>query len=118
MTLRALLSLLMEDIEIIETNRYAKDLKQMRRGSYNWAKDQEKLNQVLAFLRKGIMPLKEFNAHKMGGGKHWELHIGSPRSNWLLFYDYFPQDRQVYLLATGTHSTHDNILHNASLLDR
>jgi hypothetical protein len=54
----------------------------------------------------------------MGGGKHWELHIGSPRSNWLLFYDYFPADRQVYLLATGTHSTHDHFLHNPSLLDR
>lgn len=83
--------------KIVQTGRFRKDFKQMKKRG----KNQEKLFYAVELLsKKGYLPA-EFRSHKLSSewGKAWECHI---EPDWLVIYTI--TDKEILLIRTGTHA--------------
>lgn len=94
-----------KEYELVPSNRYLRELGKIEKASHNWQKDQKELNDVLDVLKTGAMP-QQNRPHKITwqGKEAWDIHIGSPNSDWLLVVQQDKATRRIYLLTTGTHS--------------
>jgi mRNA interferase YafQ len=83
--------------EIIQTNRFRRDLKRIRKRGY----DLRKLGTIINLLATGEPLPDRHRPHKLSGefGGLWECHV---EPDWLLVYDVTEQ--LVELAATGTHA--------------
>lgn len=87
--------------EIVQTNKFLKELKKMKRRG----KDVEVLWNVVSTLARGeLLPLSNKD-HKLTDSKKyvdvWECHI---EPDWLLVYRKDKKNLILLLLHTGTHS--------------
>ncbi len=83
--------------KIIQTSRFRKDLKRMKRRG----KDKEKLFYTVELLvRYGYLSAR-FKPHKLSGRWEnvWECHI---EPDWLLIY--YVTEKEIMLIRTGTHA--------------
>ncbi len=83
--------------EIIETSKFKKDLKLVRKRGY----DLSLLGEVVNALAAGEKLDASYWNHKLIGGaqNYQECHL---KPDWLLIYSYV--DSILYLIRTGTHS--------------
>jgi len=83
--------------KIIQTSRFKKDLKRMKRRG----KDQEKLFYTVELLVRYGYLLASFKSHKLSGewDNVWECHI---EPDWLLIY--YVTEEGIMLIRTGTHA--------------
>ena len=85
--------------QIVFTNRFKKDVKLLQKRWY----DMDLFKNAVTHLEKtGELPL-EYNPHKLSGdySGYWEAHL---KSDWLILWKSFPDDHEIWLTRTGTHS--------------
>jgi mRNA interferase YafQ len=82
---------------IIQSNRFRRDLKRVRKRGYDLAK----LGRIIDMLAVGEPLPARCRPHRLSGeyGGLWECHI---EPDWLLVYDV--NEDLVELAATGTHA--------------
>jgi mRNA interferase YafQ len=83
--------------EIIQSNRFRRDLKRARKRGYDLAK----LGRIIDMLASGEPLPARCRPHRLSGeyGGLWECHV---EPDWLLVYDV--TEELVELAATGTHA--------------
>jgi mRNA interferase YafQ len=83
--------------EIIQSNRFRRDLKRVQKRGYDLAK----LGQIIDMLAAGEPLPSRCRPHRLSGeyGGFWECHV---EPDWLLVYDV--TEELVELAATGTHA--------------
>jgi mRNA interferase YafQ len=83
--------------QIVQTRRFAKDFKRIRKRGY----DLGKLAVIIDLLAEGKPLPEKAKPHRLVGSYQgfWECHI---EPDWLIVYDY--DDAFLELVATGTHS--------------
>ena len=97
--------------KFIQAPRFKKDLGLYLSSVKNKRKELNKLDDVITYLVKGEMPPVDRNKpHKLAPSNHfpghsniWDIHLGSPASNWILLIDIDKKTNTITLLATGTH---------------
>jgi mRNA interferase YafQ len=81
------------------TSRFKKDVKLMKRRGY----DMNLLKECIITL-EGVGELsKEYQPHKLSGNfqDYWEAHL---KSDWLILWKVYPEEKEIWLTRTGTHS--------------
>jgi addiction module RelE/StbE family toxin len=105
------------EYNFVITKSYKKDLIKFKSTVKNAT---QKLEDIFKYLREGKMPPKETNRpHKIEVGKRlshipgdiWDIHVGSANSNWILLIGKDDSTRTIYLIAVGSHSQLDNLMH-------
>ena len=83
--------------EIIQSNRFRRDLKRIKKRDYDLAK----LAEIIDLLAQEEPLPARCRPHKLVGDYQgfWECHI---EPDWLLIYDI--TDKLIELAATGTHA--------------
>jgi mRNA interferase YafQ len=85
--------------EIHYTSNFKKSFKVISKRGYNM----KLLQQVISFLEDtGTIP-ERYKPHKLSGdySDTWECHI---KADWLLLWLIDEDKREIWLIATGTHS--------------
>jgi mRNA interferase YafQ len=84
---------------LVYTNRFRKDVKVLQRRDFNM--DLLK-NAVILLEESGPLPANN-KPHKLSGhySGFWEAHLNP---DWLIIWKVFPEDKEVWLTRTGTHS--------------
>ena len=85
--------------QLVYTNRFKKDVKLLQRRGFNL----ELLKQsVLVPEESGELPA-ENSPHKLSGdySGYWEAHL---KSDWLIIWKFYPDENEIWLTRTGTHS--------------
>ena len=84
---------------LVYTNRFKKDIKRLQRRGVNM--DAFK-NAIVILEENGALPI-EYKPHKLSGNYagYWEAHI---KPDWLIIWRVFPEDIEVWLTRTGSHS--------------
>lgn len=88
-----------------QTTKFKKDIKRLQKRQY----DLEKLKTAMKMIVAEIpLPADEYRAHLLEPTKDylncWECHISGRKSDWLLIYKYYPDDKLVVFIRTGTHA--------------
>lgn len=81
------------------TNRFKKDVKLLQKREF----DMNLLKNTITKLEKtGELPI-ENKPHRLSGeySGYWEAHI---KYDWLIIWKVFPNDKEVWLTRTGTHT--------------
>ena len=81
------------------TNRFKKDVKLLQKRGF----DINLLKTAISILEEtGELPLQN-QPHKLSGPytSFWEAHL---KSDWLLIWKIFPNENEIWLTRTGTHS--------------
>jgi mRNA interferase YafQ len=83
--------------EIVQSNRFRRDLKRVRKRGYDLAK----LGRIIDMLSASEPLPARCRPHRLSGeyGGLWECHV---EPDWLLVYDV--TEELVELAATGTHA--------------
>ncbi len=84
---------------LVYSNKFKKDIKICQKRNYDF----NPLKEIIKTLEeKGKIPSK-FKPHLLSGdySKHWECHI---KPDWLLIWSLDDENKEVYLVRTGTHS--------------
>lgn len=84
---------------LIYTSRFKKDVKLIKRRGY----DMNLLKDCILYLEdSGELP-NEYQPHNLSGSYHdyWEAHI---KSDWLIIWKVYPEEKEIWLTRTGTHS--------------
>lgn len=85
--------------QIVITNKFKKDVKLLNKREY----DMELIKRVIIqFEEEGKLP-KIFKSHKLSGDflGYWEAHI---KPDWLIIWKVFDNEKEIWLVRTGTHS--------------
>ena len=85
--------------KLVYTNRFKKDIKLLQKRGSNL----ELLKEAIRSLEQsGTLPQKN-KPHKLAGNYsgYWEAHL---KSDWLIIWKLYPEDQEVWLTRTGTHS--------------
>ncbi len=85
--------------QIIITNKFKKDVKVLHKREY----DMELLKKVIVQLESKGKLSKTNKPHKLVGDLigYWEAHI---KSDWLIIWKVFENEKEIWLVRTGTHS--------------
>jgi mRNA interferase YafQ len=84
---------------LVFTNRFNKDVKLIQKRGY-----------TMELLKKAIIALEtygelpaEYKPHKLSGdySGYWEAHL---KSDWMLIWQKYPKENEIWLIRTGTHS--------------
>ncbi len=84
---------------LIYATKFKKDIKLCQKRNYDFTI----LKQVIELLEvKGKLPLS-YKPHVLSGdySNHWECHI---KPDWLLIWTQDEENKEIYLVRTGTHS--------------
>jgi mRNA interferase YafQ len=84
---------------IVFTNKFKKDVKLLKKRGLNM----DVLKNAITLLEQdGILPA-HFLPHKLSGSYtgFWEAHL---KSDWLIVWKIFPDENELWLTRTGTHS--------------
>jgi mRNA interferase YafQ len=84
---------------LVSTNRFRKDVKLLQKRGM----DMDLIKSVIKKLEEiGELP-SEFSPHKLAGdySGFWEAHI---RPDWLIIWFLVPDNSDIWLSRTGTHS--------------
>ncbi len=84
---------------LVYTNRFKKDIKRLQRRGVNM----DAFKSVIVILEEsGALPIT-YKPHKLSGNYagYWEAHI---KPDWLIIWRVFPEDNEVWLTRTGSHS--------------
>ncbi|SIN86730.1 mRNA interferase YafQ [Carnobacterium alterfunditum] len=92
-------------LEMKQTTKFKKDLKRLKKRNANL----EKLKTVIQMIVEEVPLLEEeYRAHILEPTKDyldcWECHISGRNSDWLLIYKFYPSQKLVSFIRTGTHS--------------
>lgn len=85
--------------QLFYTNRFRKDVKLLQKRGL----DMSLLKSAIRILQlSGNLPAA-YNTHKLSGefSGFWEAHI---QPNWLIIWSIFPEENEIWLTRTGTHS--------------
>ena len=85
--------------KLVYTNRFKKDVKLLQKRGY----DLNLLKKTILQLEKTATLPANSNPHKLSGNYSgfWEAHI---KADWLIIWRVFPDDNELWLTRTGTHS--------------
>ncbi len=81
------------------TGRFKKDVKLMQRRGY----DMNLLKECIIKLEAAGELSNEYQPHKLSGNyqDYWEAHL---KSDWLIIWKAYPEEKEIWLTRTGTHS--------------
>jgi mRNA interferase YafQ len=81
------------------TSRFKKDVKLLKRRGY----DMSRLKDCILQLEAEGELSNEYQQHKLSGNYqgYWEAHI---KSDWLIIWKVFHEEKEIWLTRTGTHS--------------
>jgi len=85
--------------QLVFTNRFQKDVKLLLKRGFNM----ELLKKVISLLEEtGELP-SENSPHKLSGdySGYWEAHL---KSDWIIIWKFYPDENEIWLTRTGTHS--------------
>ena len=84
---------------LVYTNQFKKDVKKISRRGY----DMQILKHIIVELEKQGTLDKFYKPHKLTGkySDFWEAHI---KSDWLLIWKILKNEKEIWLVRTGTHS--------------
>ena len=85
--------------KLIQATKFKKDIKRCQKRNYDFAV----LKQIIEFLEaQGELPAM-YKPHILSGdySKHWECHI---KPDWILIWTQDEENKEIYLVRTGTHS--------------
>jgi mRNA interferase YafQ len=85
--------------QLVYTKRFQKDIKLLQKRGYNL----DVLKQAVETLEmEGNLPIIN-KPHRLSGdyANFMEAHL---KPDWLLIWKYFPEDNEIWLTRTGTHS--------------
>lgn len=85
--------------KLVFTNRFDNDVKLLQRRGF----DINLLKRAVVELEKYGQLSNKYNPHKLSGNYkgYWEAHL---KPNWLIIWKLFPDDQEIWLTRTGTHS--------------
>ncbi len=84
---------------LVYTNRFKKDVKLLQKRGFN-----------MDLIKKAIVTLESSgelpavnSPHRLSGdySGFWEAHI---KSNWIIIWKLYPEENEIWLTRTGTHS--------------
>jgi mRNA interferase YafQ len=85
--------------QLVITNKFQKDVALLKKRGFN-----------IDLLKNAIIKLEnngdlatEYKPHKLSGkyAGFWEAHL---KSDWLIIWKVIPEDNEIWLTRTGTHS--------------
>ena len=81
------------------STKFKKDIKLCQKRNYDFSEFKE----VIELLEEKGKLLPKYKPHILIGdyNKHWECHI---KPNWLLIWTQDEENKEIYLVRTGTHS--------------
>ena len=85
--------------KLVYTNRFKKDVKLLQKRGF----DLDLLKAAIKSLEQsGTLPQKN-KPHKLAGQYkgYWEAHLNA---DWLIIWKIYPDDQEVWLTRSGTHS--------------
>ena len=85
--------------QLVYTNRFQKDIRLLHKRGYNF----DILKKAIETLEKaGNLPASN-KPHKLSGEyvEFMEAHL---KPDWLLIWRFFPDENEIWLTRTGTHS--------------
>ena len=85
--------------QLVFTNRFKKDVKILSKRGYDMGILK---NNILELEENGTLN-KSKNPHKLSGkyNGYWEAHL---KSNWLLIWKLFEEEKEIWLTRSGTHA--------------
>lgn len=86
-------------VQLVYTNKFKKDIKLLQRRGYNL----ELIKEAIIILEETGMLPSIYSPHKLSGNYsgYWEAHI---KPDWLIIWQYFLDENEIWLTRTGTHS--------------
>jgi mRNA interferase YafQ len=86
-------------LQLVYTNKFKKDIKLLQRRGYPL----ELIKEAIIILEEtGTLP-SSYSPHKLSGNYSgfWEGHI---KPDWLIIWQHFLHENEIWLTRTGTHS--------------
>ncbi|WP_035052763.1 type II toxin-antitoxin system mRNA interferase toxin, RelE/StbE family [Carnobacterium pleistocenium] len=92
-------------LEMKQKAKFKKDLKRLKKRNAHL----KKLKTVMQMIVEEVpLPEEEYRAHILEPTKDyldcWDCHISGRNSDWRLIYKFYPSQKLVSFIRTGTHS--------------